>query len=99
MNKAKIEQIKLEVASLHDGELEDMYCDFLDEVYPNLEIAGMRGYLTSNVLRKVDPTAFRCGFADWLDAECQNDVLVEIDGQYYRQSDIDDLPELEEEEG
>ena len=97
MNKARIEQIKLEVTSISEWDLESMYCDFLDDVYPSLEIAGIRGYLTSSVLKEVDPTAFRCGFADWLDAECENDVLVEIDGQYYRQSDIDDLPELEEE--
>ena len=43
---------------------EEEYCDFLDEVYEEVEVAGMM-YNTSYVLREVDPTAFRCGKVDY----------------------------------
>lgn len=53
---------------LSETELDDRYDAFLDEAYPSLQIAGI-DYLTSRALREVDPTAYRCGFNDWLDSE------------------------------
>lgn len=44
------------------------YDDMLDEVYPDLTVAGM-GMSTSRVLKEVDPIAYRVGFSDWCDAE------------------------------
>lgn len=52
---------------LSDYDLKKMYCDFLDEIYPECKIAGYE-YSTSRALAEIDPTAFRCGFADWLDS-------------------------------
>lgn len=45
-----------------------MYNDFLDECYPNCKI-GPYEYSTSRAMEEIDPTAYRCGFNDWLDAE------------------------------
>jgi len=45
-----------------------MYDDFLDEVYGDVEIAGLT-CATSEVLKATDPIAYRCGFLDWLDME------------------------------
>lgn len=52
---------------IDEHEAESQYRDFLDEAYP-VEIAGM-GFCASRILEELDPTAFNCGFADWLDSE------------------------------
>jgi len=61
---------------LSDRELHERYDDFLDEVYPECKIGGY-DYQTSRALKEVDPVAYRCGFNDWLDAECQDGRLFE----------------------
>jgi len=40
------------------------YDDMLDEVYEEPNICGMY-YNPSYALKEVDPTAYRCGLADW----------------------------------
>lgn len=67
---------------LTDHELDQLYRDFLDECYGNVTIAGLE-YATSRALLECDPTAYRCGFADWLDAELADGRLFESAGQYY----------------
>lgn len=49
---------------LTDYELEQHYDDMLDECYPDLTIAGYE-YSTSSALKEVDPTTYRCGYADY----------------------------------
>lgn len=51
-----------------EWEAERMYDEMLDEVYGDIEIAGMH-YQTSRALKELDSIAYRCGFNDWLDAE------------------------------
>lgn len=57
---------------------EDLYGEFLDEVYGPIEICGLE-YSTSQALRVIDPTAYREGFLDWQDEnmcateDCEND--------------------------
>ena len=43
----------------------DAYDDMLDEAYPETPF----GIPASRILRECDPIAYRCGFADWADAE------------------------------
>jgi hypothetical protein len=43
------------------------YDDFLDEVSGDVQI-GILSYSASQVLKEVDPIAYRCGFSDWLDS-------------------------------
>lgn len=75
---------------LSDRELDSMYQEFLDDVYPDCSIAGYN-YSTSLALREVDPTAYRCGFNDWLDAEVSDERLYERDGEYFTECpDCDD---------
>lgn len=73
--------------ALTDYELHQRYDDMLDEVYGEAKIGGYE-YSTSKAMKEVDPTAYRCGFSDWLDSECQSDVLIEVDGEYYDFSDF-----------
>lgn len=49
-------------------EAEDRYRVWLDDTYPEVQIAGLT-YSVSDILENVDPTAFRCGLNDWIDSE------------------------------
>jgi len=44
----------------------DAYDAFLDEVYPEIKI-GYLTYSASQVLKAVDPIAYRVGFSDYAD--------------------------------
>lgn len=47
---------------------EDDYSDLLDSTYEEVTVGGM-SWSASDVLRKMDPTAFRCGFNDYQETE------------------------------
>jgi hypothetical protein len=67
---------------LSDYDLHNLYDANLDEVYPETSIAGMT-YQTSRALKEVDPTAYSCGFSDWLDAEISDGHIFEKNDEYY----------------
>lgn len=71
-----------EVTSYDDRQLHEFYDAMLDECYPECKIAGLN-YSTGDALKIVDPTAYRCGFNDWLDSECQDERLIEVGDRYY----------------
>lgn len=78
--------------SISDRELYARYDDMLDECQADIEI-GCLSYTASSVLKAVDPTAYRCGFSDWLDSECSDDRLAEINGEYYDYDSVNELIE------
>lgn len=53
-------------ARLKDAE--EAYDDFLNEIFPEYEIAGL-SLLPSRVLANTDPVAYRMGFLDFLDMQ------------------------------
>ena len=59
---------------LTDEQLHERYDDMLDEVYPDLTIAGME-FSTSNALKELDPIAYRVGFSDWVDSEIDETIF------------------------
>lgn len=44
------------------------YNDMLDEAYGPVDIAGIT-FDASRALNELDPTAYKCGWLDWCDAE------------------------------
>lgn len=48
------------------SELVEMYREFLNEVEPEVTIAGCTFYPAS-ILEELDPVAFRCGYLDYAD--------------------------------
>ncbi len=80
---------------LSDRELHEKYNDFLDEAYPACIIATYT-YSTSDALKEVDPTAYRCGFNDWLDGEISNGIFIEKNDEYYDANTYVDEQELPE---
>jgi len=74
-------------AECKEVDTESAYDEMLDDCYDLSTVGGpFSGMSASRVLREVDPTAYRCGFSDWLDGE----DYTEIDGSYYRNDDIED---------
>jgi len=69
------------------------YDEMLDEVSGEIRIGSIT-FDASRVLEELDPIAYRCGFSDWLDGA----ELEEIDGEYYEQSEVDDIKEETENE-
>ncbi len=64
-----------------------MYDDMLNECYSLKSVGGIFACMSpSRVLRECDPTAYRCGKNDWLDAERDN--LVEIGNDYFQVDDV-----------
>lgn len=90
-----VELIKPKLIPILECDLLDRYDETLDEVYGIVKICGYE-YQASQAFLDVDPTAYRCGFNDWLDSECQNEVYTEVDGEYYDTNEIDDLIESED---
>ena len=73
---------------LSDRELEERYDQSLDECLGTIKIGSLE-YSPSEVLKSVDFTAYVCGFADWLEAECTDGGLVDS-GEYYLEKDTYD---------
>lgn len=74
-----------------DSTLDQEYRDFIDE-FNEVKIMGM-AYCASRVLEELDPTAYRCGFNDWLDSE----EWDEFEGDYMKRDDIEKVTEEYEE--
>lgn len=60
---------------------EERYDDMLDELYGDVEIAGLT-YSTSRALKEIDPTAYRVGFADWEDDNVCEECGAETNGEW-----------------
>ena len=74
---------------IFEHHLESRYNDFLDDLYGEISIAGLK-YSTSDAQKQIDPTAYRCGFNDWLDSELENEYIFEHDGEYYDEQPIEE---------
>lgn len=74
-----------------ESTLDQEYRDFIDE-FNEVKIMGM-SYCASRVLEELDPTAYRCGFNDWLDSE----EWDEFEGDYMKRDDIEKVTEEHEE--
>jgi hypothetical protein len=73
-------------------DIEDLYLDYLNE-FPEVDVFGF-SFLAGDVLKELDPTAFRCGCSDWSSEE-----FTELEGGgYMRRDDFEELEELLEEE-
>ena len=100
--ESKLSALRLQVSDLEKQQeqieldpdnYEDQFDDMLDESIPEIEI-GCLTYLPSQVLKAVDPTAYRCGLIDYIDSldvedsDEYKELQEEID---QLKSDIEDL--------
>ena len=68
---------------------EEEFEELLSETCETVKI-GACEYDPGYVLRNIDPVAFRCGVSDML---ADDEQFVEVGGEYYRVSDIEDMVE------
>ncbi len=52
----------------------DAYNDMLDDCSPMVRIGNLE-YMPSEVLKRVDPIAYRCGLNDYLDSLAQDGLF------------------------
>ena len=71
-----------------DGE--DMFEEMLDECYPEITV-GCCSFSPSQVLKELDPTAFRIGASENLSSLAEDGGLYESDGDYYQMTDIEEM--------
>lgn len=84
-----IEEQGYESEMLYEHQVEDLYAEFLDECFGNVEVAGCT-YSTSDLLKSTDPTAFRCGCSDWSSEEFQ-ELRTGDTWQYIRTERLDEI--------
>ena len=97
--KAKLEEIEKYEVDIYD--VEDDYCALLDDEQVHI---GSLTYDASEVLKAVDPTAYRCGLIDYADSVDRADtqgfkyLLEELDEIRARLEDaVDSLEEMRDE--
>lgn len=72
----------IEVEPPSEEELQDLFAEHLGDLYGAVRI-GILEYAPADVLRAVDPPAYRCKFNDWLDSETSEGKFIEFDGQTF----------------
>lgn len=63
-----------------ESELEDAFEGGLTDGYGTVSVCGY-DYDAGSALRELDPTAFRCGFLDWIDVRVCDGDLRSIEGR------------------
>jgi hypothetical protein len=77
MNRSELLEM---IQDLEDGGRQAYlrYDEMLDECFPHWIGPSGADYCPSDILREVDPVAYRCGFNDWADSEIR-DLQEELD--------------------
>jgi DNA repair exonuclease SbcCD ATPase subunit len=99
--KAELESKQKEAENWEVGIDDEQYDDMLDDVYGEVQIAGC-SYSTSYALKKLDPTAYRCGKSDFesgmdnRDDPKYQELQEEIEELESNIADLEERIELEE---
>ena len=89
MNADTLEKL----ADLTPVNLEKVFAEYMAEAYPEeIEIAGCTFY-ASDILRELDPIAWRAAFYDWVSAMEKENWIVSFDNgaTHYYVEDIKNL--------
>ncbi len=82
--------IDLDSYGKDEDEMLELYDDMIDTTNPEISVLGCT-CKPSKYLKDNDPTAYRCGFVDWTDAE--RDVYDEFNGRWYTENDVEEIKE------
>lgn len=86
-------QTEIDDFDASDYVTENDYDEMLNDCYGEIEICGM-SYVASYALKEVDPTAYRCGYTDYVDS-IDLDAIQEycelIEQKEELESEIDDI--------
>lgn len=85
---------------LDEDRLHDMYDDYINELNGPVMVMGCKYGDAAKLWEEIDPTAYRCGYNDWLDGESKSGNITELsDGEWMDTEEYDNLvSELEDEE-
>lgn len=91
MDKKTVEKLLEEKVAeeLTPIDCESEYEEMLRESYGDVDVCGM-SMDAADLLKRVDPTAFRCGMNDFYGS---TDDYTEIDGELYRTNEVEKLRE------
>jgi len=78
-------------------DLEKMYDEFLDEVYPEQVKVATYSFSTSYALKELDKVAYNQGFNEWLDYEIGDFRIFEHQDGTYHDEDEDEKEALDKE--
>lgn len=82
---------------LYDHDLEELFNQSLNESCGDVvKICGY-DYETARTFKMVDEIAYRCEFANWLDNQVSDGVIVEKEDKYYDPNDKIENDDDEEE--
>ena len=80
---------------LDENDQKERYDDYINERTGRIEIAGIELSVdAARILEEYDPTAYDCGFSDWLDGELKAGIFLDAES-----SDPDDFPQECNQEG
>ena len=68
---------------------EALFEELLEECYPPYEI-GYSCFTAADILKELDPTAFRIGAQEHIDSLIEDGEIYECDGEYYQVFDIEE---------
>ena len=86
LTKTQVEFIENTICSI---DTEAAYLDTLNECYEPVKICGYT-YDAGDALKSLDPIAFRCGEVDYISSMLEDGTWVEINGDFYWASDVQD---------
>lgn len=86
---------KLKELGIEPVDSEDMTLQMLNDCYDAVKI-GSLAYEAGEVLKKIDPVAFRECVNDYMDALIEDEYLTEIDGELFQTEDIKTAHEEDE---
>ncbi len=75
---------------------DDAYGDYIDEIYPTVEVAGM-SFNPSRIIQECDPVAWRCGMGDW-ESQLQAELEDQLSNEDSDEIEFIDEDELDDEE-
>ena len=90
MKNKTLETFLTEYDNYDYTEIENLFSEYLDEVYESVELAGMT--INASDMESIDPVMFRCGVSDWSSEEFE-----EHEGVYYRTEDFNNANDEYEE--
>jgi len=72
--------------SVNSVNVEELYEEYIDELYWEHEIPWVWTYNTSYLLQELDPTAYRVWMSDY-----ESEMFEEIQGELYRKDDCEEI--------
>ena len=69
---------------------EDLFEEILDECYPEITI-GCSTFTPSQIMKELDPTAFRIGAQENVDSLAEDGQLFESNGEHYNTFEIEEM--------